>query len=133
VSDAPDQFGDDDDMFCNPDLVERDGLVSIWLNVAFGEDNKVIGWYDHDYGEGSTLGRPQPVRELLTDGGSYWETWIDAAIQAAEKLGVIDAYNVWMLFDHEYLGPAGFVEGATEEERIDDLTPYYLGAFHFTR
>jgi hypothetical protein len=38
-----------------------------------------------------------------------------------------------MLFDHEYVGPAGRFELATEAERIDDLTPYYLGAFRFTR
>lgn len=133
MSKTPEQFDDDDDMFHNPDLMDREGLVAIWLNVTFEEDNKTIGWYDHDYAEGSTLGRLQPIRELLTGGFSYWETWIDTAVQAAEKLGVTEAYNIWMLFDHEYAAPAGPFEIATEEERVDDLTPYYLGAFHFTR
>ncbi|MFC5746933.1 hypothetical protein [Actinomadura rugatobispora] len=133
MTDDPAQSDDDDEVFFNDDLVGREGLVSIWLNVGFGEDNKVIGWYDHDYLEGSTIGRPQPIRQALISGGSYWETWLDAAVQAAEGLGITEAYNVWMLFDHEYMGSPGRFELATGAEGVDDLPPYYLGAFRYTR
>ncbi|MGW0662540.1 hypothetical protein [Streptodolium elevatio] len=132
MNDDPELFDDDDDMFFNDDLKDREGVVSIWLNVCFEEENKVIGWYDHDYEEGGGLGRPQPVRQLLSS-GSYWETWSEAAVRSAERLGISEARYVWMLFDHEYVAPAGRFDIATDAERFEDETPYYLGSFPYSR
>lgn len=132
MPDEPELFDDDDEMFLNSDLKDREGVVSIWLNVCFEEDNKVIGWYDHDYEEGGGLGRLEPVRQLLSS-GSYWETWFEAAVQAADALGITEARYVWMLFDHEYVGAAGCFDIATDAERIEGETPYYLGAFPYSR
>lgn len=116
----------DDDMVANSDLVEAPGRVAIWLNIAYEEDNRVIGWYDHDYAEGAGFsGSPQPIRELLS-GGSYWQSWSPAAVEAAVKHGITEAETYWMLYDHEYLAEPGPLSDK------DNPAAFYLGSFEFT-
>ncbi|WP_331767793.1 hypothetical protein [Embleya sp. NBC_00896] len=132
------EFDDDDEKFFNDDLFEHEGVVAIWLNACFEEVNESIGWYDHDYeeshGRGDSDGQfhPQPVRRLLS-GLSHCASWIDAAVKAAQELGITEAQYAWMLFDHEYAAPAGPFEIARDTERFPGVDPYYLGAFSFTR
>ena len=102
------------------------------VECGFAEQNRVIGWYDHDFMECGGRNHPQPIRQLL-EGYSYWETWVDAAVEAAEELGIIEATCVWMIFDHKWSGPAGRFDIATGANRIPDTTPYYSGAFPYTR
>lgn len=110
-------------------LFEKSGRVSIWLNTHFEEDNRSIGWYDHDRAEtGRTSQQPLPLREHCS-GFSYVTSWIDAAEAAANAPGVPGIHCVWMLFGHEYQGTPGPTDDGDSSEGDG---AYFLGVFDYS-
>jgi Leucine-rich repeat (LRR) protein len=122
VRDEGEEDEDDDDTFwVNADLTDRDGVVSIWLNVHFDEDNAIIGWYDHDQQESGGVG-PESLAEILR-GFSYWTSWIDAALDAGVALGVTEAEFAWLLYDSDWTAKPGPIPGHPGG--------WYLGSFTY--
>lgn len=118
-------------MYYNPKLVETPNRVSIWLNIAYEENNRVIGRYDHDRAEtGSSTDEPRPLSELFA-GHSYAKSWSPAAVAAAEKHGITEANECWMLFSHEYRVEPGPITDKAKLGVFRLPGAFYLGSFEY--
>lgn len=117
---------------------EREGFVSIWLGdfesvddfddymeEQYDDDDTAIshfaedtglGWYDHDFVESyiNEETKKEKVFDLIGP-LSYSSSYVDAAIQAADKRGVKEAKAVILVLDCDYketgeaIGPMKFI------------------------
>lgn len=108
-------------------LVERPGVVALWLGTGFEDDNDGVGWFDHDHAEGGGPGAPIRLTELLR-GGSYWRSWAPAAVARAASFGVT-RHGTWFgLFDYAWEAePGRFV---LDPEARD---AWFLGNFPYAK
>lgn len=106
--------------------------MSVWLDVVFGEDNDIIGWYDHDYAETGGSGQPRPLAALF-EGYSWVETWREAAVAAGARHGITEATYAWVLYDHVFDAPPGPLVRKAVPAKEDDTWvgdgAVFLGTF----
>lgn len=109
---------------------ERDGRVSIW---AFREEEDPadvekdvlkefcgVDFYDSDFQEGVNCQALESLVILLTQ-LSYSDSFIDAALRAADQIGITMAFGVVAQFNFEY-DPKQVTRPASDD-------PVFIGAF----
>lgn len=92
---------------------EDEGVVSIWIGDIRDEttlENYLVEGFKADFGfvvdpeNGPEIDISQegkPIRELL-EGFSFWESYTDAAVEAAERVGRPKANSVLVFYDMRY-------------------------------
>ena len=113
---------------------EEAGKVSIWLNVSFDAKNQLIGWFDEDNTESSTLD-PNHIFNSLS--GSYSGSFKKEAYETAVKLGINAKWNSYfIIYDVSTHMPAGYqlsekdkaVKGVNADEAAT-----FLGVFDYKK
>lgn len=116
------------------ELKEKQGTAAIWLNVFFEEENDLIGWYDHDNSEGSSLDTETALEEQF-ESYSYGKSFRMEAAQSAVSLNVKSPSYAFILFDYETDMKPGLL---SQEERTmkgvkADKDAVFLGHFSYKK
>ena len=110
---------------------ERGGVVSIWLTLeridAVTDTDTLqdlcgVGYYRLSDQESWYSQKPETVRELLRD-ISYSKSFVDAATQEANRVGMDSAYGIVLQFDFAY-DPAQVLRPIAAD-------PVFLGTFSY--
>ena len=90
---------------------EQEGVVSIWVfqdqEDPVDADKDVlkdlcgVDYYEIDSQEGVTNDHPQPLSSLMSQ-LSYSGSFIQDALNAAKRMGIMEAYGVMVQFDFAY-------------------------------
>lgn len=90
---------------------EQEGVVSVWVfreaeDPADADKDVLrdfcgVDYYDIDFQEGITATSPQSLASLLSQ-LSYASSFIEDALNTANRLGIEDAYGVIVQFDFAY-------------------------------
>lgn len=114
---------------------DQDGKVSIWFNVSFEPKNQLIGWYDEDDTEATTLD-PNNIIESLS-GNSYSESFKEQANETAHKLGINPEWNAcFLIYNVNTFMPSGYQ--LSEKDKLvkgvnADEAAIFLGVFDFKK
>lgn len=126
-------YSDEDDFYSQG--LEHDGFVSIW--VGFKDDSEDpdgldvlqdlcgVGYYDLSKQEGNCFDFKSVSVKLLLEEMSYSESFMKAALAAAEAKGLSEALWVTLQYDFEY-------DPSKVKRKIHD-DPIFLGAFPYQK
>lgn len=116
-------------------ITEKRNFLALWVNFYVEENNKIIGWYDHDYFEGYSTDFNSSI-DSIVENMLVSEPAKQKILKALESLDIGSIEYVFTLKGMVYDGPAerlNLSESQIADLQLDsvDSVPAFVGNFQY--